>query len=263
MQELDPNRFITVTELSGDDVSREQVNRLCERYYWAERYCKGKDVVEVACGTGAGLGYLSKTAKSVVGGDISEKILEIPRKYYGSRVDLKVFGAEKLPFEDKSKDVIIIFEAIYYLTDVDAFLKECCRVLRPQGKLLIATANKDLFAFNPSPYSVRYYGVTELRELLSDFGFALKCFGACPLSQVGLKQKILQPVKKIAISLGLVPKTMAGKKLLKKFVFGNLVSLPAEILPGMGSEPQLTELNLSKPDFQYKVIFCEASLNVN
>ena len=46
--------YSTVTEVGGDDVSRAQVERLCHRYYWAGAYCLGKDVLEVACGTGAG-----------------------------------------------------------------------------------------------------------------------------------------------------------------------------------------------------------------
>ena len=35
----------------------------------------------------------------------------------------------------------------------------------------------------------------------------------------------------LAVMLGLVPKTTAGKKWLKRIVFGNLVRMPAEIGP--------------------------------
>jgi len=61
-----------------------------------------------------------------------------------------------MPFEDKSKDVIILFEAIYHIPDADRFVKECVRVLWPGGKVLVGTANKDLYDFNPSPYSYKY-----------------------------------------------------------------------------------------------------------
>ena len=37
------------------------------------------------------------------------------------------------------------------------------------------------------------------------------------------------PQKKIVVSFGLMPKTMTGKKILKKIVFGNLVKMPREI----------------------------------
>ena len=46
------NDYLDVTELAGDDVTREQIERICHRYYWAGGYCRGKDVVEAACGAG-------------------------------------------------------------------------------------------------------------------------------------------------------------------------------------------------------------------
>jgi len=44
-----------------------------------------------------------------------------------------------------------------------------------------------------------------------------------------MRQKIMRPLKKLVVRLGLIPKSMAGKKILKKLVFGNLVPMPAEI----------------------------------
>ena len=61
--------YLDVTELAGDDVSSEQVQRCSNRYFWAGEYCDGKDVVEVACGTGPGLCYLINKSKSLEAGD--------------------------------------------------------------------------------------------------------------------------------------------------------------------------------------------------
>ena len=163
--------YASVTEIAGDDVTLEQINRLCSRYYWAGQYCADKDIVEAACGTGQGLGYINDVAKSLDAGDYSDDILSIARRYYGDRIRLIHFDAQYLPFKEKSKDVIILFEAIYYLPDAEQFVRECVRILRPGGKVLIATANKDLFDFNPSPHSYKYYGVVELDSLFSKYGF--------------------------------------------------------------------------------------------
>lgn len=119
----------------------------------------------MACGTGPGLGYLAAIAKSLRAGDISPEILAIARRHYGNRIALDVVDALNLPYSDKSLDVIIIFEAIYYLDDVSHFNQECRRVLREGGYVLVATANKDLFDFQPSPFSRAYYGVKELTAL--------------------------------------------------------------------------------------------------
>jgi SAM-dependent methyltransferase len=252
--------FLSVTELSGDEVTQEQVERLCHRYYWAGTYCEAKDVLEAACGTGQGLGYLAKRAKSLSAGDYTADILEIAKEHYGDRIELKQFDAQQLPYADNSMDVIILFEAIYYLPAAEKFVSECRRVLRKGGKVLIATANKDLYDFNPSPYSHNYYGVVELNDLFSKQGFSVECFGNKLVDEASLRQKVLRPVKKWAVELGLVPKTMSGKKLLKKLVFGGLVKMPAEIDEGVIPYVEPTRLPVSEPDRKHKVIYCAATL---
>ena len=143
--------YSTVTELAGEEISSEQLDRLCHRYYWAGTYCTGKDILEAACGTGPGLGYLAGLARSLRGGDFDENILGFVQAHYGDRIELKQFDAQDMPYEDHSLDVVILFEAIYYLPSAKKFVDECRRVLRDDGKILIATANKDLYDFNPSP----------------------------------------------------------------------------------------------------------------
>jgi ubiquinone/menaquinone biosynthesis C-methylase UbiE len=252
--------FTSVTELSGDDVSVEQIERIRRRYHWAGEYCRGKDVLEVACGAGQGVGYLATLARSIRAGDYSEPILEIARKHYGTRFSFHQFDAQHMPFESESFDVVIIFEALYYIADVARFFAECQRVLRPGGVLLIATANKDLFDFNPSPHSFRYLGVRELSEELPRFGFNPRFFGDTPVEGVSLRQRLLRPLKKTAVTLGLMPRTMRAKKLLKRLVFGKLVPMPAEIMPDGSEAVRPNPLASDQADGKHKVIFCAAHL---
>jgi len=254
-----PADYLAVTELAGDEVSREQIERLCHRYYWAGDYCRGRDVAEVACGTGQGLGYLAALAKSLRAGDYSSDILAIGRRHYGDRVRLEQFDAQRMPYEDCSLDIVMIFEAIYYLPSFERFLDECRRVLRAGGRLLIATANKDLYDFSVSPFSVKYYGVVELGEALARRGFSAEFFGDTPVAEVSFKQKLLRPVKKLAVASGLMPKSMAAKKMLKRLVFGELVRMPAEITAGMVPYQPPARLAEGEPDRRHKVILCAAT----
>lgn len=255
--------YLAVTELSGDEVTQEQVNRICNRYYWASRYCANKDILEVACGTGQGLSYLSKLARSISAGDYSFDILRIAQEHYGNEIPLFQLDAQNMPYADNSMDVIILFEAIYYLPSAEKFINECRRILKSNGKILIATANKDLYDFNPSPHSYQYYGVVELNEILLRHGFAVECFGDTPVSELSPRQKIFRPIKKFAIKVGLIPKTMAGKKVLKWLVFGHLVKMPAKIEQGMAVYKEPTKLALEQPDLKHKVIYCLATLKEN
>ena len=254
------NDYISVTEIAGDEVTQEQVDRLCNRYYWAGLYCSGKDVVEVACGSGQGLGYLAGISKSLEAGDYSDEILSITRRHYEKRIALKQFDAQEMPFADKSKDVIILFEAIYYIPDAERFVRGCSRVLRPGGKVLIATANKDLYDFNPSPHSYKYYGVVELNELFARHGFEAEFFGDTSVGDVSIRQRILRPVKKLAVMLGIMPKTTAGKKWLKRIVFGGLVRMPVEITAETSQYIEPVRISSSRLDTEHKVIYCVASL---
>jgi ubiquinone/menaquinone biosynthesis C-methylase UbiE len=251
--------YLKITEVTDDLVSQEQVQRSCNRYYWANLFCKGKSVLEVACGTGQGLGYLSKNSKRFVAGDYSRDILNVTQKHYGSRIDLFQLDAQHLPFADNSMDVILLFEAIYYVPNVDLFIKECHRVLGLNGKVLIATANKDLSDFNPSPHTYKYFGVLELKNIFHRNGFSSEFFGNIRVSELSLIQRMSRPVKQVAVKLNLMPKTADGKKWLKRIIFGGMVKMPGEITKDMLSAVNPTVLPNYKPDKAHKVIFCAAT----
>jgi SAM-dependent methyltransferase len=253
--------YTDVTELAGRPISQEQLARLHHRYTWAASYCEDRDVVEVGCGTGPGLGLLQSVSRSVAAGDIDEKIVAIAQGHYGARIPISRIDAQYLPFEDRSKDVVLLFEAIYYLPDADRFVRECARVLRPGGRLLIVTANKDLWDFHPSPYTHRYYGAAELPALLGSAGFGCELFGYQEASRGGLRQRLLRPVKRLAVVSGLMPKTMSGKRWLKRLVFGAEVPMPAEIRVAPGAFQPPARIPANAPDTRHKIIYCAATLN--
>lgn len=256
----DTAHFAEVTELAGQKISPEQLERTCNRYYWTKAFVENGDVLEAGCGAGQGLGYLAKHARSVVAGDISAEVMSRAQATYGDAIELKVFDATSIPWTDQSFDALLLFEAIYYLPDIDAFFNEARRVLRPGGHLLIATANKDLYDFTPSPFSVRYYGVKELGELCARHGFESSFWGFVDVSTVSLRQRILRPIKSMASRFGLIPKTMGGKELLKKLFFGTMVDMPASILDTRVDYVEPTPIPEERPDTQHKVIYCAARL---
>jgi hypothetical protein len=252
--------FTNVTELADDEVSREQVDRLAQRYYWAAGYVDDKEVLEVACGVGQGLGYLASRARRLIAGDITPSLVERARQHYGSRIEIGVMDALALPVPSASLDVVLLFEAIYYLPDAARFVAECRRVLRPGGRVLVVTANKDLFDFNPSPHSHRYYGVSDLGQLFGASGFSCQFFGGTRVDGVSWRQRLLRPVKAAAVRFNLIPKTMGGKKLLKSLVFGKLVKMPAEINGETSVYRAPESISAGTPDLGHKVLFLAATL---
>ncbi|HTU65168.1 MAG TPA: class I SAM-dependent methyltransferase [Steroidobacteraceae bacterium] len=251
--------YAEVTELAGSGISEEQLTRMSHRYGWAAQFCPGKDVVEVACGSGQGLGLLQRASRSLEAGDYSDSCLDVARRHYGNRVPLQKLDAQSLPYADASKDLVVMFEALYYIPEAERFVRECRRVLRPGGQVLIATANKDLYDFNPSPMSTRYHGTVELVRMFREAGFTAEVSGYMPVGEVSARQRLLRPIKRMVVGLGLMPKSLAGKRFLKRFVFGRLVPMPAELEAPASIDPP-TPLLPTEPDRSHKVIYCRATL---
>lgn len=247
--------YTEVTEATGSRVIREALSMLYTRYKTAAAFCEGKAVLEVACGSGQGLGYLAAKARRVVGGDCTETLLGLARRHYGGRVPLVRLDAHALPFRDHSFDIVILYEAIYYLTRPDKFLDECCRVLRDQGVVLICTVNKEWSEFNPSPLSVRYFGARELAELLGQQGFSFELYGGFPVSRESLKDRVVSLLKRLAVRLHFIPKTMKGKEALKKLFFGRLTPIPPEVTDGMAELSPLVPINGNCVISEYKVLY--------
>lgn len=242
-------------------VSTEQLERTCHRYHWAAKHSEGMDVLEIACGSGPGLGLLQSAARSLVAGDISPSLVSLARKNYDDAIDVKVIDAGALDFEPCSFDRVILFEALYYLPEVRKFFSEARRVLRPGGFLLLTTANKDLFDFTPSPYSMTYLGADELARELAIAGFTVELAGLHSTRSSAARQRVLRPLKMIASRLGLIPKTMHGKEFLKRLFYGSVTPMPARIdhLPYSYSPP--TPIASDRPDTEYKIIYCCARSN--
>lgn len=252
--------YTTVTELPGTRATSEQLAMNCHRYYTSSSYCKDKDVLEVACGAGQGLGYLANTANKVVGGDIDRNILRFAKEHYKGKdnIEIHLLDAHKLPFEDGSMDVVILLEAIYYLNHPEKFVEEAYRVLRNDGVLIICTVNKDWSDFNPSPYSIKYFSAPELYQLLHHKFPHVELYGAFETTPGSVTSKVISFIRRMAVALRLIPKTMKGKELFKRIFFGKLVQLPPEIKDGMIQYSSPVPIAFDSPNFQYKVFYAVA-----
>lgn len=251
--------FLNVTEIEGQRISQEQLDRMCHRYHWAAEASSGLDVLEVACGAGQGLEILRRKARSLKAGDYSPEVLAVAQKHFSGTVPLSVFGAEDIPFPADSFDTVLLFEALYYINPPEAFFAEAARVLRPGGSLLITTANKDLYDFHPSPFAHRYLGVRELSNELGMAGFSSEMWGYLDTSKVSTRQRVLRPVKATASKLGLMPKTMHGKEWLKRLFFGSMATMPSSLADIPFNHSPLVQIPADREDKVHKVIYCRAT----
>ena len=121
--------------------------------------------------------------------------------------------------------------------------------------MLIATVNIDWSEFNPSPFSTRYFSVSELSQILQNNSFKVEFYGAFSTIPKTVKEKIISIIRKIAVRLHLIPKTMKGKEFLKKIFYGKLIELKEEIEEGMCTYNPPVRISSDTPNFEYKVIY--------
>jgi SAM-dependent methyltransferase len=249
--------YSAVTELPGGRATAEQLSMLRTRYHLARERSRGKDVLEVACGSGMGLGYLAKEARTVVGGDVDESVLRFAREHYRGcgNIEVRQMDAHELPFEDDSFDLVLMYEALYYLRDAGQFLKEAQRVLRPGGELIICSVNCRWHGFNPSPFSTRYVAPDEIGALMEQSGFSPRIeFGFVDRGQ-SLKRQAISLVRRAAVRAHLVPKTMRGKEWLKRLFYGPLKSLDGELTDDIAPLAELHELTPDVATSDFKVFY--------
>ncbi|MFZ4682826.1 MAG: methyltransferase domain-containing protein [Terrimicrobiaceae bacterium] len=116
------------------------------RYFLARSLCRGLDVLDVAAGEGYGSALLAQTARSVVGVELdSAAVAHAQKAYIRSGLSFLEGDARRLPLPDHSVDMVVSFETIEHFGEHEEFLTEVKRVLRPGGRLIISSPERDTY----------------------------------------------------------------------------------------------------------------------
>jgi len=158
----------------------------------------GLDVLEVGCGRGGGSSYIARYLKPefMTGVDLCDRAVRFCRKHHS--VDGLSFShgdALDLSFEDNGFDAVINVESSHHYADMDLFLREVYRVLKPGGYFLFA--------------DLREKGLVDsLREQLSDSG--MKVIKEEMITPYVLKSLDLDSERKQEIINRLAPRFLHG-----------------------------------------------------
>lgn len=222
--------FHEITETPGIGATREQLSMLATRYRLAVEHARGP-TLEVACGTGIGLGVLAEVGGAAVGVDIDSRNVAIARETWSGdgRVRIEMGPAERLDFPPESFSCVVCFEALYYFSDLEASMKEMARVLRRDGALVLCSVNPGWSGFNPSPWCTQYPTPATLAPMLTRHGFSVECFGGFPDTPRGFFSRFVSRVRRFAVRLHLIPGSMKGKEWLKKIFLGGVVPMPRRL----------------------------------
>jgi len=99
----------------------------------------GRDVLDIGCGTGRWLSILEQLRpSSLTGIDSSAEMLRHARRKVSKSTFLYQKDCSKIFSEDASKDFVLVSFMLSYLSDLSSFARECARVIRPGGYVLIS-----------------------------------------------------------------------------------------------------------------------------
>lgn len=108
-----------------------------------------RNMLDVGCGEGRFCRLLAARGLRTTGIDPAASLVGQARRLHPEG-DYRVAGAEQLPFEDESFDLVLAYLSLIDIPDVKAAIGEMTRVLRPGGHLLIANLNSFFSASNPT-----------------------------------------------------------------------------------------------------------------
>lgn len=132
------------------------------------------DVVDIGCGDGYLTLETARWAKTVVGIDRSDEVLERAKALAARRrvtnVQWKKGDLARLPLRDGAVDVALLSQALHHAAAPEETVAEATRVLKPGGRLLLLDLRKHDQKWVSTKFGDRWLGFSEaeLLRLLKD-----------------------------------------------------------------------------------------------
>lgn len=137
-----------------------------------KKYCHGKDVLEVGCGTGLIMQELQGSVSNIVGIDLST---EMVRRSLEKGLQVSKADATALPFEDNAFDVVYSLKALPHVRDIAKALREACRVVKEEGWVIFEVYNAysvkrltDLLSGRYRGVPTSYYTFSKIKSILPE-----------------------------------------------------------------------------------------------
>jgi SAM-dependent methyltransferase len=111
---------------------------------------RGRDVLEIGCGTGVHARLLAEAGANVSAVDLTPTAVELTRRrlaLHGLEADVREADAEQLPYDDATFDFVWSWGVIHHSSDTERVLDEIARVLRPGGRFALMVYHRSSVTF--------------------------------------------------------------------------------------------------------------------
>lgn len=134
----------------------------------------GKTILDAACGPGIYAQILLEQGASVTGFDISPRMVQLAkeRNKNSGKFFVHDLAAPMKTLKNESFDMVVCALAFHYLEDWKSAMQEFCRVLKPNGVLVISIEHPffEYLYFK----SKKYFEVEAVKAIWSGFGKRIK-----------------------------------------------------------------------------------------
>ncbi|MCT6871527.1 MAG: bifunctional 2-polyprenyl-6-hydroxyphenol methylase/3-demethylubiquinol 3-O-methyltransferase UbiG [Bartonella sp.] len=106
---------------------------------------KGLRLLDIGCGGGLLCEPMARLGAEVVGADASSTNIEVAKIHAaqsGVKVDYRATTAEDLSKAGEKFDIVLNMEVVEHVADVDLFMAESAKMVKPQGLMFVATLNR-------------------------------------------------------------------------------------------------------------------------
>ena len=101
-----------------------------------------EQAVDLGCGTGSYTVSLRQQGLSVMGVDISERMLDVARRKSSGDIVFVQSDLRRLPFASEQFDLAICNVVLEFVSDPGAVLSEAYRIVKPGGRLIVGLIAK-------------------------------------------------------------------------------------------------------------------------
>ncbi|UTI65072.1 class I SAM-dependent methyltransferase [Paraconexibacter antarcticus] len=141
------------------------------RYALARRACAGRRVVDLCCGVGYGTGMLAEVASQVVGVDRDAAAIDTAQATVGARTAATFVADDALAYlrrlEPGDVDVVICFEGLEHLPDVDDVAAQLVRLVRGGAGMVVSVPNSATFG-EENEFHLTDFDLDRARALFAD-----------------------------------------------------------------------------------------------
>ncbi len=203
---IDPE-MLTTERIYGPDPGSEEkgIREHLGRYHFALGFLKESDVVvDAACGSGYGSDILAEKAGKVIALDSSDHAIQYARENYPKEniVFEKADLGKEVALPDNSVDVVVSFETLEHVLDQDKMLVEFKRILKPSGKLIISTPDRDILSGgleSDNPFHLKELNKKEFLSLIGKHFTLEGLYGQGILTTLPLWKDFLKKFRKVTL----------------------------------------------------------------